>query len=145
MKSVRIAVVAAVLGAVGSAWSATDSVYSGTFQDADGRKGPIQCELTQKEPGKWVAKFDAANTGKGPNRPLSCSVELTGKGEGGQVSLIGEHQLRPGLYVVTATLVEKKSLKASFKKKDGGGEGTFEMTPGKSAELSPAPEKKPTQ
>jgi hypothetical protein len=56
MKSVIIAVAAAVLGSVGSAWSATDSIYSGTFQDADGRKGPIQCELTQKEPDKWVPK-----------------------------------------------------------------------------------------
>jgi hypothetical protein len=143
MWRVLIAVFVAVFGTMSSGWSATESVYSGTFQDQDGRKGPIQCELTLKEPGKWVAKFDAANGGKGPNRPFSCTMDFDGKEEAGTVNLTGEYKLRADLYVVTATLVDQKSLKASFKKKAGGGDGTFEMTPGKSTSLSTAPAVKP--
>ena len=139
MRRVLMTVIVGIFGAVGSGRGATELVYSGTFQDQDGRKGPIQCELTQKEPGKWVAKFDAANTGKGPNRSQSCTMDLTGKEEAGTVNLNAEYQMRAGLYVITAVLVAQKSLKASFKKKDGSGTGTFEMTPGKSAALSTAP------
>ena len=126
-----------LLGFVCAGRGADELVFSGTFQDANGRTGPIQCDLTSKEAGKWTADFKAKNIGKGPNGPLNTSVDFTGKEEGTTVTLSGEKQLRPGLYVVSMTLVDKKKLSATFKIKSGGGDGTFELTAGK-AETAPA-------
>ena len=126
-----------MLGFVCAGRGADDLVFSGTFQDKNGRTGPIQCDLTLKEPGKWTASFKAKNIGKGPNGPLNTTVDFTGKEEGNTLTLSGEKQLRPGLYVVSMTLVDKKTLTATFTMKNGGGDGTFEMTAGK-AEAAPA-------
>jgi hypothetical protein len=120
------------VGALGLATvglTAEPTVFRGTFQDVNGHKGSIQCELTVTDAGKWMGKFDASNTGTGPNKPLSCTLDLTAKTEGSTTKLTGEWQSRAGVYVFTATLVPQKSLKASFRRKEGSGEGTFEMQP----------------
>jgi hypothetical protein len=92
--------------------------------------------MVAREGGKWTVNFVGKNTGSGPNRPYKYTGELTGKEEGGNLNLTGEVVVqRQGPYVVEAVLAGN-SLKATFKKKDGGGEGSFDLTPGKSEALA---------
>ena len=119
------------LGVVAIACSAQAEgakVYSGTFKDAAGRTGPMKCELVAKDAGKWTANFSGENKGSGPNKPYAYSGELSGKEAGANVDFTGEIVVqRQGPYAVTAVLAGD-SLKATFKKKDGGGDGSFDLT-----------------
>lgn len=116
-----------------SAGAADEAVYTGTFTDEAGHKGPIECKLAAGDAGKWTANFSAKNEGTGPRRPFSCTTELTSKTDDGKTTLSGEVKMRRGTpYVMSAVLVDKKSLKATFSKKDGGpGSGSFDLTFGK--------------
>lgn len=111
------------------AGAADESVYKGTFKDEAGRKGPLECKLAAGEAGKWTANFSAKNEGSGPKRPFATTTELTGKEEDGKLTLSGEVKMRRGTaYLVSAELVDKKSLKATFKRKDGKkGSGSFDL------------------
>ena len=125
-----------LVSALGAADAAEEAVYSGTFKDEAGRKGPLECKLAADAAGKWKANFSAKNEGSGPNRPFSTAAELTGKEADGKLTLSGEVAMRRGtVYLVSAELVDKKSLKATFKRKDGKkGAGSFDLTFGKAEE-----------
>ena len=130
------------LAAVWAARADETKVFSGTFKDTAGHTGPLQCALVSKEGGKWTADFSAKNTGEGPKRSAQYSGELTGKTEGESTTLSGVVVVqRQGPFDVTAVLTDK-SLKATFKKKAGGGDGTFDLVPGKSEALAAQPEPK---
>jgi hypothetical protein len=133
-------VVAVQLGAMvvaASAQAEGGKVYSGTFKDAAGHAGPMQCELVAKDGGKWTANFSGKNTGDGPKKAYQYAVEMSGKEEGSKLNLTADYDMkRQGMYEVAAVLAEQ-SLKATFKKKDGGGAGSFDLTLGK-AEAAPA-------
>jgi hypothetical protein len=118
----------ALLAVAGTVRADGGKLYSGTFKDAAGRAGPLTCELVAKEDGKWTVSFRGNNTGSGPKKPYQYSGELTGKTEGAVLTLTGEIDTqRQGVYAVTASLADD-SLKATFKKKAGGGDGSFELT-----------------
>lgn len=120
-----------VLAVVCAAWGDESKVYSGTFKDADGHTGPMQCELTSKGEGKWTASLSGKNTGSGPNRPYQYTGELTGKADGSNTNLAGEVVLpRQGPYVITGVMTDR-ALKATFQKKAGGGDGSFDLALGK--------------
>jgi hypothetical protein len=124
----------------GATWAADERVYGGTFQAAEGRKGPIECELTAKEGGLWTVKFSARNEGNGPQRPFSSTADLVGKQEGSNLNLTGEVPMqRGGAYVVSAVLADNKTLKATFKKREGGGDGSFDLVVGRSEALAAKP------
>lgn len=121
-------------------------VYSGTYKDAAGHAGTLRCELTAKDGGAWSASLSGKNTGSGPNKPYQYSGTLTGKQDGANLSLTGEVEVqRQGPYVVTAVLANDV-IKATFQKKAGGGDGSFEVTlekgegaPAPAAPAAPAP------
>ena len=103
-------------------------IYSGTFKDADGHKGPLQCELIPKGDGAWTAKLSAKNTGSGPQKSAEYTGEFTGKTDGANTNLTGTVVLqRQGPYMITAMMTDT-ALNATFKKKDGGGDGNFDLT-----------------
>lgn len=121
-----------------SGWAAEEAkTYSGTFKDSQGREGPISCTMASKEGGKYELNFTAKNTGKGPNRELKCTGELAGKTEGAKADLSGEIAAGRGQYTVAATL-DGKSLKATFKNKDGKSDGSFDLTLGEAAPAAKA-------
>ena len=125
-----IVVLLCVVAVGRSAMGEGASVYAGTFKDANGRKGPLTCELSAAADGKWTAKFAAENQGSGPQRPFKCTTELTGKEDGANVNLTGEVVMRRGApYVVSAVLADN-SLKATFKTRAGKGDGSFDLALG---------------
>jgi len=127
-----------------AAWGDEGKVYSGTFKDAGGHSGPLQCELISKGEGKWTANLSGKNTGSsGPNKTYKYNGDFTGKADGANMNLTGDVVLqRQGPYVISAVLTDN-ALKATFKKKDGGGDGSFDLTLGKGdAPAAPAEAKK---
>ncbi len=122
---------AVVVGAVAVAMAAAqDSAteYSGTFSDASGRKGPMQCMVTPEEGAKWALKFSGKNEGQGPNRPYECAFDLPGKKDGTILNLSGTTDVvRIGQHAVTITVTDK-TLEGTFKKTDGKNSGSFSMT-----------------
>lgn len=136
-----VAVGAFVCAAIGSALAAGETAppaaavaetkqpgFSGTFADAAGRKGPMQCLVTPGSGDVWTLKFNAKNEGQGPNRPFDCSFDLTGKKEGDLVNLSGAADVgRPGKFELTVALTSGK-MDGKFKKADGSGSGTFNLT-----------------
>jgi hypothetical protein len=135
---VSIIVCVCVFGAACLAWG-EGTVYSGTFKADGGRKGPLSCELTPKEDGKWAVAFKAANEGRGPNRPLACNAEFTGKEKDDKLDLTGEVAMRRGPPYTVKAVLDGKSLKATFSKPEGKDAGSFDLTEGKPEEAKPAP------
>ena len=125
-----------------AAWGDESKSYVGTFKDGDGHSGPLTCELISKGEGKWTATLSGNNTGSGPNRPYKYTGEFTGKADGANMALTGNVVLqRQGPYVITAVLSDN-ALKATFKKKSGGGDGSFDLTLAKgNAPAAPAESK----
>jgi hypothetical protein len=104
----------------------------------------LKCELTVTEGGKWAASFSGENKGAGPNRPYRFAGELVGKEEGSSLNLTGDIDTqRQGVYAVSAVMTDE-SLKATFKKKTGGGDGSFDLTVVK-AEAAATPEEPKAQ
>ena len=132
-----------VLAVACAAWGDEGKVYSGTFKDDAGHNGPLQCTLVPKGEGTWTASLSGKNTGSGPNKPYQYSGEFTGKADGASMNLSGDVALpRQGPYAITAVLKDN-ALQATFKKKDGGGNGSFDLTLGKSdAPAAPVEPKK---
>jgi hypothetical protein len=128
-----------IMTAAAAAWGDDGKVYTGTFKDAAGHAGSLRCELTAKDGGVWAANLSGNNTGSGPNKPYQYSGTLTGKADGAKLDLAGEITVqRIGPYVVTAVLTND-TMKASFKKKTGGGgDGSFDLTLAK-GEAAPPP------
>ena len=139
--SARLSVLSVLIVFVVAGWARGDgaTAYSGTFEDKDGRKGPLTCELSLMESGKWQAKFSAENKGSGPQKPFSCTVELDAKEEGDALSLSGDVPAGGTPYVLSAVVVADKTVKATFKKSAGGGDGTFDLTLGAGAKAAEAP------
>lgn len=120
-------VVLGVLMVAGTVFAEDAKAYKGTFKDDDGHKGPMKCQLASKEAGKWNLVFTGKNEGKGPHKEYEYKAELSGKEEGGNLSITGEIDAkRQGVYTITIT-VAGESLKATFKKKAGGGDGSIDL------------------
>lgn len=133
-----LAVPLGLLTAAAAAWGGDGKVYTGTFKDAAGHAGSLRCELTPKDGGVWAASLSGTNTGSGPNKPYQYSGTLTGKADGAKLDLTGEITVqRMGPYVVTAVLTND-TMTATFKKKSGGGDGSFALTLAK-GEVAPPP------
>ncbi len=106
----------------------TTLVYSGTFSDAPGHKGPLRCQLTRKDKTTWLASFSAENRGTGPNRPFSRDAELRGGFNGEVFEFSGEVPMRAGgPYVLTSTLSAGGILTGVFRRKAGGWPGTYTL------------------
>jgi hypothetical protein len=143
---VRIVAVsqAVLFAAAVSGWAADEAkTYSGTFKDSQGREGPLSCSMTAKEAGKFAVNFKAKNNGKGPNREMECSGEFTGKAEGAKVDLSGEITLQRQGAIAVAAVLEDKTLKATFKSKDGKNDGSFDLTLGAPVAKTEAPTPQP--
>jgi hypothetical protein len=109
------------------AGGADSMTYGGTFSDALGRKGPIQCNVTQGEGDKWTLKFTGNNQGQGPNRPFDFTVVLNGKKEADALALSGTPEVpRQGAYEVAVT-VTNQVMDGKFKKTDGKNSGSFSL------------------
>jgi hypothetical protein len=109
------------------------TAYSGTFSDTSGRKGPMQCKVTQGEGEKWSLKFNGNNEGQGPNKPYECAFALPGKKDGTTLNLSGTTDVvRIGQHEVNIAITDK-TLEGKFKKTDGKNGGSFSMTSAKSA------------
>ncbi|NOY80726.1 MAG: hypothetical protein GXP31_06950 [Kiritimatiellaeota bacterium] len=104
-------------------------VYSGTFSDAPGHRGPLRCQLTRKDKTTWLAAFTAENRGAGPKGFFSRNAELQGRFNGAVFVFSGEVPMRAGgPYVLISRLSADGTLTGVFRRKAGGWPGTYSLT-----------------